>query len=214
MTQVIVLDIDLDDADPNGIFLIDSISGAETITMDGALVSDGVATMDFARRIGILSAGNDVGITFTIVGIDQDKKPLTNVVTGVSAGTAESADYFKTVISITTSGASAGNVTIGTVDEASSQTVPLRSKSASGATINVNVTGTIDFSVQERFDNIQLSDLAVQADNWQDISTLNAKTADTTAIISPGGSATRVIINSHSSGAELQMYIAQPPYRG
>lgn len=213
MTQVIILDIDLDDADPNGIFLVAAIGGAGAITMDGALVSGGIATMDFARQIGIISAGNDSGITFTIVGTDQDNKDLTEVITGGNIATVESSDYFKTIESITASGASAGNVTIGTVDEVSSQSVPLRSKSGLGATININVTGTINFSVQERFDNIQLTNLAIQNANWQDVSALNAKTADTTASISAGATAARIIVNSHSSAAELQMYINQPPYR-
>ena len=212
MSETIVLDIDLDDADPNGIFLIATVSGAEVVVLDGALVSGTVATMDFARKIAFDSVGNDSGMTFTVVGTDQDGKALTEVVTGGNATLAESAGYFKTVTSITTSAGTAADVTIGTVDEASARTVPLNSRSDSGATVNVNVTGTIDYTVQERFDDIQASNTAVQTNNWQTVAAFSAKTADVTSGLSAGASAARIIINSHSTGAELQMYVAQPSY--
>lgn len=171
-----------------------------------------------AHQLDIIDTGADIqtGATYTITGTDEDNLAQTEDIAGPGSGaTIETVNHFKIVTSITiASPVATSTIDVGTVDEVSSQAVPLRSISASGATINVNVTGTIDFSVQQRFDNIQLTNLAVQVDNWQDISALNAKTVDTTAIISPGAAATRIIVNSYSSGAELQMFIAQPPYRG
>ena len=210
-----VIDIDLDDADPNGIVTIAAIGAGGDLTLNGALVADGVAVMDYARQIGILSAADDGLVIFTITGTDETGRALVEAVTGSSGapGTAESAGYFKTVTNINASAASAGNVTIGTVDEATSHPYPLNTYADAAAAINVNVTGTIDFTVQERFDDFQAVDLAIQdTTRWQTITAFSAKTADTTSTATRGASAVRVIINSHSAAAELQMYIAERTY--
>ena len=68
-------------------------------------------------KVRFTSAGNDAGITFTIVGIkvgDLTGKFTTEVVTGANASTADSTNFFAYIESITASGASAGNVSIGT----------------------------------------------------------------------------------------------------
>jgi len=195
------IDIDLDDVDPNGIFTINTVAGAITLTLAGALVSGTVATMDYARQIGILSSGNDTGITFTVTGTDGDGRALSEVVTGASATTAESAGYFKTVTSIVTSGAAAANVTIGTVDEAVSNTYPLNHHASTGALISAVVTGTIDYTIEERFDDIQIS-TGLQS-GWTDITAFADKTATVTSTATRGATAFRIVINSHSSGARL-----------
>jgi hypothetical protein len=79
---------------------------------------------------------------------------------------------------------------------------------ASGATISVDVTGTLDFTVQETFVNV----LAGEDPIWTSISALAAKTADTVSSSTVGATAIRIILNSYSSGAELQMYTVQPRY--
>ena len=207
MSQPSLIDIDLDDADPNGIFLIASIAGAQVVVLDGALVTGTTATMDFARRISIISAGNDAGITFTTVGTDADGKALTEVITGGNVATVESTGYFKTITSITTSGASAGNVTIGTVDEAVSNTFPLNHHSDVAPNADAVVTGTVDYTLEQRFDSVYGS-TSMQS-GWQDITAFADKTATVTSTITRGATATRLVINSHSSGARVQLNIAE-----
>ena len=91
-------------------------AGAVTnLTIGGSAASGGVATADNAKQVTILSAANDAGITFTIVGTDQEGNSLTekNLTGGGIGGTATSTNYFKTVESITASAATAGAVTAG-----------------------------------------------------------------------------------------------------
>lgn len=199
-------DFDLDDADPNGIVTAGAIGGAGAITLNGALVTSGVATMDFARRIGILSAGDDSGDTFTIVGTNPDGAALTEVVTGGNATTVESDGYFLTVTSITASGASAGNVTIGTVDEIASKTIPVNAYCTEPATIALKVTGTINCTIQEMFRNVWRGSAIVNTD-WQNIPTLSGKISNTNSQSSNQATAIRFVVNSHSSGAEVQMNV-------
>ena len=107
--------VTVDATDPNGLSTAASISGAAALTLNGALIADSKYTTgdNIGQVITILSAGDDSGITFTIVGTDANGDALTEVVTGANAGTASSSGYFNTVDSITTSASSAGNVSAG-----------------------------------------------------------------------------------------------------
>lgn len=89
-----------------------SIAGAGALT----LLTTSVSPYGTGYKIGITSAGDDTGITFTIVGIkvgDLTGANTTEVVTGANADVASSANFYTVVSSITASGASAGNVKIG-----------------------------------------------------------------------------------------------------
>ena len=90
-----------------------SIAGAGALT----LLTQDAGPNGIGYKVRITSAGNDAGITFTIVGIkvgDLTGKFTTEVVTGANASTADSTNFFAYIESITASGASAGNVSIGT----------------------------------------------------------------------------------------------------
>ena len=101
--------------DADGISTTASISGAAALTINGALTSGGSYTSgdNIGQLVTILSAGDDSGITFTVVGTDAVGDALTEVVTGADTSTATSSGYFNTVASITTSAATAGNVSAG-----------------------------------------------------------------------------------------------------
>ena len=105
----------VDALDADGLSTAATISGAAALTLNGALIADSKYTTgdNIGQVITILSAGDDSGITFTIVGTDANGDALTEVVTGANAGTASSSGYFNTVDSITTSASSAGNVSAG-----------------------------------------------------------------------------------------------------
>jgi hypothetical protein len=91
-----------------------SIAAAGALT----LLTTSVSSYGTGYKIGITSAGNDSGITFTIVGIkvgDLTGSNTTEVVTGGNVGVATSANFYTEIKSIRASGASAGNVKIGSV---------------------------------------------------------------------------------------------------
>jgi len=90
-----------------------SIAGAGALT----LLTQDAGPNGIGYKVRITSAGDDSGITFTIVGIkvgDLTGKFTTEVVTGANASTADSTNFYAYIESITASGASAGNVSIGT----------------------------------------------------------------------------------------------------
>lgn len=91
-----------------------SIAGAGALT----LLTTSVSPYGTGYKIGITSAGDDTGITFTIVGIkvgDLTGANTTEVVTGADTDVASSTNFYTEIKSITASGASAGNVKIGSV---------------------------------------------------------------------------------------------------
>ena len=195
-------DIDLDDVDADGIAESQNPSSGGDLTLNGALGT----ILDYARRIGVASDANDSGRTVTITGTDSDGKTLTEDVTGPSTGTSTSTKYFATISSISIDAASAGNITVGTVDEAKTKTYPLDRVSDLGASLAVTVTGTIDFTVQETFDDVQADPQnALYFDT-----TIADKTSSITDSASVGATAVQLVVNSYSSGAELQWQIAQP----
>ena len=105
----------VDAADPNGISTTASISGAAALTINGTLASGGSYTSgdNIGQPITITSAGDDTGITFTIVGTDAVGDAQTEVVTGADTDVATSSGYFNTVASITTSASTDAAVTAG-----------------------------------------------------------------------------------------------------
>ena len=90
-----------------------SISGAGALT----LITNDAGVNGIGYKVLITSAGDDSGDTFTIVGHkvgDLTGTATTEVVTGADTAAATSTNFYAYIESITASGASAGNVKIGT----------------------------------------------------------------------------------------------------
>ena len=110
----------------NGICLSQSAAGAGNLTLNGSLVTAGVAYLDAnnktpnigspaaARRVLWTSSGNDTGITMTITGTDRFGNTLAETITGSSGATSQTKQDFATVKQAAVSGATAGNVQVGT----------------------------------------------------------------------------------------------------
>lgn len=205
------------DIDPDNVDT-DLVAASQTLATGGGSLTLSTTSLDYARQLGIACAGNETGNTFAVVGTDADGYAQSENVAGVSATTAETSKYYKTISSITGSSATAtGGVSVGTVDELITQTIPLDWRSDIAAAINVDVTGTINFTVQQTFDDVQRPgqspQSALQNAQWVDITALAAKTADTTSTASVGATAVRLVVNSYTNGAEIQMNVNQSSAR-
>lgn len=88
-------------------------SGVTATTVNGTVRY----RLDVPRAVRIVSAGNDTGITFTVAGYDVYGAPMTETITGANASTANGNKAWYDIVSITTSGASASTLTIGTTDK-------------------------------------------------------------------------------------------------
>ena len=92
-------------------------SSGGALTLNGTSTSGGSATFATAQRVAITCSGNDSGVTFTVTGTDSFGRAQTDTITGADATSAVGSKYFATVTSITASGATAGNITVGTATE-------------------------------------------------------------------------------------------------
>ena len=194
-------DVDLADASLTG--FASNVTGA-TWTLTATAATDGLAHQVSIKND---SATDHSAKTAILTGTDPEGRVQTETVNlPGSSATIESVGYFLTLTSVVPS-ATIGSDTmdIGWVDEVATSTYPLNYRTEVAPTVSVDVTGTIDFTVQETFDDVLGGDTAV----WAAITALSGKTADTTAQSSLHATAVRLIINSYSSGAELQMNIIQ-----
>lgn len=180
------------------------ISGAGAVTLNGSLVSGGVATLDQPRRVLFTSVGNDSGITFTVTGTDWNNMPASEVVTGANATTVYTVYDYKTVTSVVASGASAGNVSIGTNGIASSRPVFLDNYADSSIYIQTDTGGSsaITYTIQLSGDNPNNSQYGIGTDTYVNARWINSGTA---ALVNATSS-----VNSNQTGIAtmVRVYIS------
>jgi len=192
--------------------------GAGAITLNGSLVSGGVATLDIARRVGLGSGGVDTGITFTVIGTNRFGGALSETVTGAGAGgTAITTQDFKTVTSVTHTGSVAGTLVIGTLaatSSASSEWVVLDTASdPMNMGIAVVVSGTINYTVEYTYDDPSNPFTATFP------TVFNITSGSLTAKAATGDSqankfdwpifAVRLTVNSYTTGGSAKMIVIQ-----
>ena len=141
-------------ASANNIALSQTVTGAAAVVLNGSLVTSGVAYLGTPRRILITNVGNDSGITFTIVGTTYGGTSISQTVTGTSGSTVATTLDFLTVTSITTSGStSASGITVGTNTVGGSRWVRTDSFALPSLSIQIDVSGTINYTLQSTNDD-------------------------------------------------------------
>jgi len=191
----------------------DSTNGIATSTNSAAGVAfTQVATnaADNLAHLIIITPSKSVTGNYTITGTDADGKAQTETLATNTTSAVTSVKYYLTVTSVLApAGITDATVQIGWTDDIVSPTYPLDWASTAAADIQVDVTGTINYTVQETFANV----LAGTAAAWSSISALASKTALTASVASVGATAFRVLINSLTTGATFTIYTSQPVRR-
>lgn len=167
-------------ASANNIALSQTTAGAADLTLNGALVSGGVATLDVPRRVLITSAGNDSAVTFTVYGTWIGGQTISETLQGTNAGTVASSVDFKTVTRIATSAAtSASGVTVGTNGVAGSSWVRFDSWADAQTAIQCNASGTVNYTVQVTMDdpNSPTNPVSIVNTTWLNTNDADAVTA-------------------------------------
>lgn len=144
--------------------------------------TNGVATLDAARRVIFTSGGNDTGITFTIYGTNWSGVPISEVVTGANAGAASTVLDYLTITKIVASGATATTLTVGTNAIAASPWVRLDEWANASTAIQCTVSGTVNYTVQQTLDdpNSPTNPVSASAVTWVNSADTNVVAATTT----------------------------------
>ena len=106
-------------ADADGYCVAQAVAGAAALTLNGALVSGGVAVGDAltGRNVVAVSANaGDTTQTITVTGTDMFGVAVKEVITLNGTTTVAGKKAFKRITSIAASAALAGNITVGTGD--------------------------------------------------------------------------------------------------
>jgi len=137
-------------ASANNIALSQTPAGAGALTLNGSLVVNGVAVLDNPRRILITTA--DTTTKFTVNGTTPTGSVISESLI-VAGGSSYTAQDFATVTSITVNQGPTAAVTVGTNAIASTPWVRLDEWANSYVTIQCNVTGTVNYTVQGTMDD-------------------------------------------------------------
>ena len=172
-----------------------------SITLNGSLVSGGVATLDSggaARRVIVSSGGNDTAITFLIKGTNYAGVAQSEVLPGASGAAAQSVKDYKTVTSITPSGAVATYITAGTNGVGSSPPIVL-DWVPNGNLIGCSalLTGTANYTIQEALDDFSPAwDMTVNNPNWFNDANFASVSASAHYNLAGPFTLARVLVNS------------------
>ncbi len=198
----------IDTADADGIAQAQNPGGAGNLTLNGALVTSGVAQLGDARRVLITAVGDESDRTFTITGTNYAGQSQTESLAGPNATTAYTALDFLTVSSVATSGAGSGNITVGTNGIASSPPLVLDIYARPQVSLQVAVTGTVNWTIQQTLDNSFTTDDEDLV--WLDHSDTNmvAQTVNRQGNYAFVPFATRITLNSGSGS--LVYTVVQP----
>ena len=163
--------------------------------------------------IGGIAATDHSGKTFTITGTDADGFAQTEGIAGPNGvATVTSTKYFATVSSVTvsaTTGADTFNIGWNVVGY--SPTYPLDWASSAAANIDTEVTGTINYTVQQTFDNVLKNGAYVGSATWAAISAgFTTQTGQVVGQASIGATAFRLVVNTVTNGATLGYKTTQP----
>lgn len=139
-------------ADADGICASQTPS-AGALTINGALASGGVATLDVQRRVLITTAADESAKTFTVTGTNWAGNIVSQTIDGPNASTGATTISFKTVTSVTISASAAGAVTVGTNGVADSPWVRFDDFAPNYISVNCVVDGTVNYSVQTSLDD-------------------------------------------------------------
>ena len=136
-------------ASANNICLTQTPTASAGFTINGALASGGVATLDTPRRVLITPTGNESANTFTIIGTNASNMPQTEVIAGLNATAFYTNLDFATVTSISLASNAAAAITVGTNNIASSPWVRFDSWALPQTAIQATVSGTVTYTIQQ-----------------------------------------------------------------
>lgn len=137
----------------NNIALSQTPSGTTALTLNGSLVSGGVATLDTPRRVLVTVSADESAKTLTFTGTTFANSPVTETLAMPASGMAYTVLDYKTVTSIVPSGSFAGAITVGTNGVASSAWIAFDAWAAPNITFQANASGTVNYTAQQTVDD-------------------------------------------------------------
>ncbi len=137
----------------NNIALTQTPSGTAPLTLNGALVSGGVAVLDTPRRVLVTVNADEHTKTLAFIGTTFGGAAASETLTMPVSGTVQTVLDYKTIISATPSASFSGAITVGTNGVASSPWVMLDYWSWPNVSLQAVVSGTVNYTVRSTLDD-------------------------------------------------------------
>ena len=199
------IDIDVAAEDTDGYANDDDSGNGGTVTLITTSPGDGLA-----HKVVITPSGSVSG-NYTLVGTDADGKSISETLATSTTNAVTSSAYFATLTSVTNATVGSETIDVGWADEVATKTYPLDVYRPYPPTVQVDVTGTIAFDIEYTMSDVQASNTGQNNFVWANDANFTNKSADLTDDLSlPGYRAIRIVVNSYSSGAEMQAYFNFP----
>lgn len=129
-----------------------SAVAAGAVTLNGSLVSGGVANLTNAQNVTVTNGSTET-ISLTFVGTTFGGVGISETVQLGTAATLTLGNSFLTISGVTASGPSVGNISIGTPGTAVSAWVRFDSWAPSYISIQATVVGTVNYTIQQTLDD-------------------------------------------------------------
>lgn len=193
--------------DADGCFQDQTAAAAGALLLNGALVTGGKCIFASAQQISIEGGDDNSGTDVVIVGKDADDRREAETLSLSNAGTAKSVRWYTEIDSVTTDGATAGDIEAGplsTNGAVSATLVPDLAGYTALMSIALDISGTMTVTV-EHCSGVMPSTIECL---WFDTVALAAVTVDTESnIVAPVGGV-RAKVTSYTSGT-LDLLILQ-----
>ena len=165
---------------------------------------NGYAEFSTPQHVAVYSAGDDRGDTFTVYGYDRYGNEVTDAITGANAGTSTTQNQnFAWVDRVTSDGASAGAVEVGTDGKCESGWYVLNyrgSRFDANVGCALNSTGNLTYALQHTFSDVLASGFAEEDATKYTHSTISGETANVEGTIPTPPVAIRLAITAHTAG--------------
>ena len=196
------------DDDTNGFASAVGGTAGVAFVLDEATTADD----DLGHKVIITPSGSITG-NFTLTGTDANDRAQTETLATDTVNAVTSTKYYKTLTEVLApAGIGAETVDIGWTDDVVSPMylVNWRQGPPFSISVGVDISGTINYDVQHRFDNVWASATVGQGDSgWFDHSSIAAKTADADGNYAYPVTAMRVLLNSLTAGATFTWFVIQ-----
>lgn len=181
------------------------VAASQNVVAAGALtLAAGAASIAYPAQLVLTTSADYTGVNFTVVGTNANSQVQTEVIAGPNTTTANSVLYYSSVTSITASaGVVGGAVKVGSTGLTSTRWVRFDSFANAVTAIQVDASGTVNFTVQTTMDdpNDPVSAPAITAVNWVSDANFTSKSATTVGSFTATPTFARVIQNSGTGSA-------------
>lgn len=153
MTPVTLTKV-LPTASAAGICKGQTLAAAGNLTLDGTLVSGGVADLGTQRRVAFISAGDDSKATATLYGTREGGAVINEALPLTNKGTATTVLDFLNVATIAVDSKIASTVTVGTSGTGSTPWImPNFHLTPFDLTLNTELTGSVTYNLETTQDD-------------------------------------------------------------